>query len=53
MRAEEYIELKEKYFSWLMETGQEEKAAEIQEKEGNFSKAIELYLLAGLPVRSA
>lgn len=44
MRTEEYGELKEKYFNWLLETNQEEKAGEIMEKEGNAAKAIDLYL---------
>lgn len=35
LRPEEYQELKEKYFNWLLQTNQQEKAAEILEKEGN------------------
>ena len=37
MRPNDYQELKEKYFNWLLETDQKEKAAEILEKEGKSS----------------
>jgi intraflagellar transport protein 172 len=36
-----------------METGQEEKAAELKEEEGDFINAINLYLKGGLPAKAA
>ena len=36
-----------------METGQEEKAAELKENEGDFVNAINLYLRGGLPAKAA
>ena len=52
MRPDNYEDLKNNYFNWLLETGQEEKAAEIKEKEGKNIKSMQLYLQAGLPVRA-
>lgn len=46
-------ELKAKYFEWLLETNQEEKAAEVKEVEGDYNQAIDLYLKGGLPARAA
>lgn len=46
-------ELKTNYFQWLMETNQEEKAAEVKENEGDYVEAITLYLKANLPARAA
>lgn len=46
-------ELKENYFVWLLKTGQEEKAAEVKENEGEYVNAIQLYLKGGLPARAA
>jgi len=45
--------LKMNYFQWLTETGQEEKAAEQKEREGDLVAAIHLYLKGGLPARAA
>ena len=36
-----------------METGQEEKAGEVKERDGDYMAAINLYLKAGLPARAA
>lgn len=44
--------LNETYFQWLQETGQEEKAGELKEAEGEYREAIKLYLAAGLPTRA-
>ena len=52
MRSSDYETLKNSYYDWLIQTGQEAKAAEIKEKEGNYVKAIELYLTANLPVKA-
>eukprot|EP00697_Spironema_sp_BW2_P009375 gnl/Spiro4/24229_TR12030_c0_g1_i1.p1 gnl/Spiro4/24229_TR12030_c0_g1~~gnl/Spiro4/24229_TR12030_c0_g1_i1.p1 ORF type:complete len:1700 (+),score=346.14 gnl/Spiro4/24229_TR12030_c0_g1_i1:76-5175(+) len=43
----------ESYFNWLLETKQHEKAAEIKERDGDYVKAIKLYLLAGMPSKAA
>lgn len=36
-----------------METGQEEKAGEIKENEGDYNNAIQLYLKGGIPAKAA
>ncbi|KAJ9466254.1 Intraflagellar transport protein 172 [Diplonema papillatum] len=41
------------YYEWLMETNQQDKAAELREREGKFAEAINLYLEGGLPARAA
>ena len=41
------------YNLWLMETGQEERAGEGKERQGDFVAAISLYMKAGLPARAA
>lgn len=46
-------DLKANYYQWLMETGQEEKAAELKENEGDFLNAVALYLKGGLPAKAA
>lgn len=46
-------ELKANYFQWLLDTNQEQKAAEVKENEGDFVGAIQLYLKGGLPARAA
>lgn len=45
--------LRRNYNQWLMETGQEEQAGEVKEREGDFITAISLYMKAGLPARAA
>merc|ERR1719239_642832 len=45
--------LKKNYNQWLMETGQEEAAGELKEREGDYMAAINLYMKAGLPARAA
>uniref|UniRef100_A0A8C2ZEP1 Intraflagellar transport protein 172 homolog n=1 Tax=Cyclopterus lumpus TaxID=8103 RepID=A0A8C2ZEP1_CYCLU len=45
--------LREIHYQWLMETGQDEKAGEVKESEGDFQGAINLYLKAGLPAKAA
>jgi intraflagellar transport protein 172 len=37
----------------LLETNQEAKAAEVKEREGDYSTAIGLYLKGGLPAKAA
>ena len=46
-------EFKENYFQWLLETNQEAKAAEVKEREQDYSTAIQLYLRGGLPAKAA
>ena len=45
--------LKETYFQWLLDTGQEEVAGEVREKEGDYLGAVNLYMKGGLPTRAA
>ena len=45
--------LKETYFQWLLDTGQEEIAGEVREKEGDYLGAVNLYMKGGLPTRAA
>ncbi|MEQ2313666.1 hypothetical protein AMECASPLE_004402, partial [Ameca splendens] len=45
--------LRGNYYQWLTETGQDEKAGEVKESEGDFQAAIKLYLKAGLPAKAA
>lgn len=44
---------KSNYFQWLLSTNQEEKAAEVKEKDGDYKEAINLYLKGKLPARAA
>lgn len=46
-------ELKSKYHNWLLETHQEERAAEIKEMEGDKRSALQLYMKAGLVSKAA
>ena len=46
-------EFKDNYFQWLLETNQEAKAAEVKEREGDYTTAIQLYLKGGLPAKAA
>ncbi|XP_022255684.1 intraflagellar transport protein 172 homolog [Limulus polyphemus] len=41
------------YYQWLLDSGQEEKAGELKEKDGDYQGAIGLYLKAGLPAKGA
>ncbi|XP_026197771.1 intraflagellar transport protein 172 homolog [Anabas testudineus] len=45
--------LRGNYYHWLTETGQDEKAGEVKESEGDYQGAINLYLKAGLPAKAA
>jgi intraflagellar transport protein 172 len=45
--------MREDYFAHLIATRQEEKAAQLKEQEGDFDKAIALYLKGGLPAKAA
>ncbi|KAJ3290304.1 hypothetical protein HK104_006864 [Borealophlyctis nickersoniae] len=45
--------LKRNYFGWLVESGQEDKAGELKEEEGDAIAAINLYLKGGMPARAS
>ncbi|XP_073712376.1 intraflagellar transport protein 172 homolog [Misgurnus anguillicaudatus] len=45
--------LRRSYYAYLMETNQNEKAAEVKESEGDVAGAVNLYLKAGLPAKAA
>eukprot|EP00899_Mesostigma_viride_P028336 jgi/Mesvir1/8688/Mv02626-RA.1 len=45
--------LRRNHYQWLLQTGQEESAARVKEKEGDYLGAISLYLKGGLPGRAA
>lgn len=45
--------LRRSYYSYLMDTNQNEKAAEVKESEGDITGAVNLYLKAGLPAKAA
>lgn len=45
--------LEEAYLKWLLDTGQEERAGELKEQNGEHSSAVSLYMKAGLPAKAA
>lgn len=45
--------MRQSYYEWLLQTQQEERAAEVQEIQGDLQAAIGLYLKAGLPAKAA
>lgn len=47
------ITMRKEYFQYLLDTNQEEKAAALKEKEGEFTQAISLYIKGGMPARAA
>ncbi|THD25249.1 Intraflagellar transport protein [Fasciola hepatica] len=46
-------QLRKEHQAWLTETGQDEKAAELRQKEGDLTSAVTLYLRAGVPGKAA
>lgn len=52
-RHPELDTLRSTYFQWLMKSGQEEKAGEVKETNGEYLEAINLYMKANLPARAA
>lgn len=46
-------ELQARHLQWLLDTRQEEKAAELKEKAREYSVALSLYLKANMPARAA
>ncbi|XP_062822761.1 intraflagellar transport protein 172 homolog isoform X1 [Anolis carolinensis] len=45
--------LRQGYYEWLLQSQQEERAAEVQEGQGDLQAAVGLYLKAGLPAKAA
>ncbi|KAK9829656.1 hypothetical protein WJX72_007146 [[Myrmecia] bisecta] len=45
--------LKRTHYAWLLETGQEEAAGAVREKQGDLLGAISLYLKGGMPAKAA
>ncbi|XP_068198190.1 intraflagellar transport protein 172 homolog [Antennarius striatus] len=45
--------LRQKYYRWLTDTGQHDKAGEVKEAQGDFLGGVNLYLKAGLPAKAA
>ena len=51
--AEEARRMRSDIFAYLLDSGQEERAAALKEDEGDVTQAIDLYLRAGLPAKAA
>ena len=51
--APEAEALKRRHYQWLLETGQEEEAGRVKERDGDFVGAINLFMQGGLPARAA
>lgn len=51
--ASEAQALKRRHFQWLLESGQDEQAARVKERDGDFVGAITLFLQGGLPAKAA
>ena len=49
----DYDLLKENFYKWLLQTGQEIEAGEFKEREGDFLAAIHIYLNGGAPTKAA
>lgn len=47
------LEMRETYFQYLLDTNQEEGAAALKVREGDFTQAINLYLKGGMPGKAA
>ena len=52
-KASEAEALKRPRYQWLLETGQEEEAGRVKEKDGDFVGAMNLFMQGGLPARAA
>eukprot|EP00658_Telonema_sp_P-2_P017711 TRINITY_DN16903_c0_g1_i3.p1 TRINITY_DN16903_c0_g1~~TRINITY_DN16903_c0_g1_i3.p1 ORF type:complete len:1394 (-),score=437.87 TRINITY_DN16903_c0_g1_i3:63-4244(-) len=53
MKGMDVEDMKRTYYDWLLETAQEEKAALLKERQGDYNTAIRLYLQGGVPARAA
>lgn len=49
----EASEMRQSYFQYLLDSNQEERAAALKEREGDFIQAINLYLKGGMPSKAA
>ena len=45
--------LKRRHYQWLLESGQDEEAGRVRERDGDFIGAIDLFLNGGLPGKAA
>lgn len=45
--------LRASQYEWLLQTGQQNEAGEVKERQGDFHGAIQHYLKAGLPTKAA
>jgi intraflagellar transport protein 172 len=52
-RHADVVEMRETYFQHLLDTNQEERAAALKSREGDFMQAINLYLKGGMPGKAA
>ncbi len=52
-RHPDTVEMRQAYFQYLLETNQEERAAALKVREGDFMQAINLFLKGGMPGRAA
>ena len=51
--ASEAITLKRRHYQWLLESGQDEEAGRVKERDGDFVGAITHFLQGGLPGKAA
>ena len=51
--ASEAAALKRRHYQWLLQTGQDEEAGRVKERDGDFVGAISLFLKGGLPGKAA
>jgi len=47
------VEMRQNYYQHLLETNQEERAAALKSREGDYMQAIDLYLKGGMPGKAA
>lgn len=52
-RHPDAAEMRQAYFQYLLDTNQEEQAAQLKERESDFTQAINLYLKGGMPGKAA
>ena len=45
--------MKRRHYQWLLESGQDEEAGRVKERDGDFVGAIDLFLNGGLPGKAA
>lgn len=52
-RHPDTVEMRQTYFQYLLDTNQEERAAALKVREGDFMQAINLFLKGGMPGKAA